>query len=224
MSWFNSQAGKQLLLTEQSIVDSLLEDKFGYFAIQLGDYDCNFLTESRIAQHLFNGGKYQNISFFNSAIPIMADSVDLIISPHIIEQTSNAEFLFKEMYRTIIPGGHVVFISFNPYSFAGLRKIFGFENIAPWNGNFMSVNFLQKTLISVGFTIDEAKMSNYQLIFSDKTINYKKSFESIGSRWLPFFGNIYLVVAKKMEASITPIKPKWIKPKKLSVAINKGHL
>ena len=41
--------------------------KFGYFAIQLGDFDCNFLTKSRIAQHLFNGGKYQNISFFNSS-------------------------------------------------------------------------------------------------------------------------------------------------------------
>ena len=224
MSWFNSPAGKQLLLTEQSVIDSLLEDKFGYFAIQLGDCDYNFLTESRIAQHLFNGGKYQNIAFFNSAIPIIADSLDLIICPHIIEQASNTHLLFKEMYRTIIPGGYAVFISFNPYSFAGLRKIFGFENITPWNGSFMSVNSVQKALISVGFTIDEAKMSNYQLIFNDKNIKHNNSFESIGSRWLPFFGNIYFVVAKKMEANITTIKPKWVKPKKLSVAINKGYL
>jgi SAM-dependent methyltransferase len=224
MSWFNSPAGKQLLLAEQFVIESLLQDKFGYFAMQLGGYDCNFLTESRIAKHLFNGGKYQNISFFNCAIPIAADSVDLIISPHIIEQTSNTEFLFNELYRTIIPGGHVIFVSFNPYSFAGLRKIFGFENVAPWNGNFMSANSVQKSLISTGFTIDEAKMSNYQFIFNDQSIGFKQSFESIGSRWIPFFGNIYFIVAKKIEASVTPIKPKWVKPRKLSVAINKGRL
>ena len=128
------------------------------------------------------------------------------------------------MYRVIIPGGHVVFVSFNPYSFAGLRKVFGFENITPWNGNFLPANTVQKSLISAGFTIDEAKMSNYQLIFNDGAINFKESFEDIGSRWLPFFGNIYFIVAKKIEATITPIKPKWIKPKKLSVVINKGYL
>ena len=67
-------------------------------------------------------------------------------------------------------------------------------------------------------------MSNYQLIFNDEAINFNESFENIGSRWLPFFGNIYFIVAKKMEATVTPIKPKWINQKKLSVLINKGHL
>ena len=224
MSWFNSPAGKQLLLTEQAVIEGLIHDKFGYFAIQLGNYDYNFLTGSRIAKHLFSGGKYQNISFFNCALPINADSVDLIICPHIIEQTPNVKFFFNELYRTIIPGGHAVFISFNPYSLAGLRKLFGFENTIPWNSNFPSLNSVQKSLISAGFTIDEATISNYQLIFNDEAMNFNESFESIGSRWFPFFGNIYFIVAKKMETTVTPIKPKWIKPKKLSVAINKGHL
>jgi SAM-dependent methyltransferase len=224
MSWFNSPAGKQLLIREQAIIETLIYDKFGYFAIQLGNYDCNLLAGSKISKHLFSGGKHQNISFSNCALPISSDSVDLIISPHIIEQTSDKEFFFSELYRAIIPGGHVVFVSFNPYSFAGLRKVFGFENTTPWNGNFMPANTLQKSLISTGFTIDEAKMSNYQLIFNDGAMNFNESFESIGSRWLPFFGNIYFIVAKKIEATITPIKPKWIKPKKLSVVINKGYL
>ena len=133
-------------------------------------------------------------------------------------------FFFDELYRVIIPGGHAVFVSFNPYSFAGLRKLFGFENTAPWNGNFIPPRSIQNSLISAGFTIDEAKMSNYQFIFNDETISFNDSFESIGSRWLPFFGNIYFIVAKKIETSVTPIKPKWIKPRKLSVVISKGHL
>ena len=224
MSWFSSLAGKQFLLTEQSVIEDLINEKFGYFAIQLGNYDCNFLARSRISKHLFSDGKYQNISFFNSALPIKSDSVDLIISPHIIELTSDVKFFFDELYRVIIPGGHAVFVSFNPYSFAGLRKLFGFENTAPWNGNFIPPRSIQNSLISAGFTIDEAKMSNYQFIFNDETISFNDSFESIGSRWLPFFGNIYFIVAKKIETSVTPIKPKWIKPRKLSVAISKGHL
>ena len=224
MSWFNSPAGKQLLIKEQTVIESLIHDKFGYFAIQIGNYDCNFLTGSRITKHLFSGGKYQNISFINCALPINSDSVDLIISPHIIEQTPNTEFFINELYRAIIPGGHAIFVSFNPYSFAGLRKLFGFENTSPWNGNFISPNSIQKSLISAGFTIDEAKMSNYQHIFNDQAMNFNEFFESIGSRWLPFFGNIYFIVAKKRETIVTPIKPKWVKPKKLSVVINKGYL
>ena len=224
MGWFNSLAGKQLLTTEQSVIEGLIRDKFGYFAIQLGDYDCNFLAESRIAKHLFSGGQYQNISFFNSALPIKADSVDLIISPHIIEQIYDVESFLNELYRAIIPGGYAIFVSFNPYSFAGLRNIFGFENTTPWNGNFTTPNSIQKSLISAGFTIDEARMSNYQLIFNDEVINFNESLESVGSRWLPFFGNIYFIVAKKIETSVTPIKPNSIKPKKLSVLINKGHI
>ena len=224
MSWFNSPAGKKLLIEELSVIESFIHDKFGYFAIQIGDYDCNFLAGSRITKHLFSGGRYQNISFSNCALPFNSDSVDLIISPHIIEQTTDIEFFLNELYRTIIPGGHAVFVSFNPYSFAGLRKLFGFENAGPWNGNFTSPNSVQKSLISAGFTIDEAKMSNYQLIFNDQAINFNESFENIGLRWLPFFGNIYFIVAKKMETIVTPINPKWIRPKKLSIAINKGYL
>jgi SAM-dependent methyltransferase len=151
-------------------------------------------------------------------------SVDLIISPHIIEQTFNAELFFNELYRVIIPGGYAVFVSFNPYSFAGLRKVFGFENIAPWNGNFISPNSVQKSLISAGFTIEQAKISNYQIIFNNEVMNFKESFESIGARWLPLFGNIYFISAKKIESSVTPIKPKWIRTKKLSIVINKGNL
>ena len=222
MSWFSSLAGKQFLLMEQSVIEDLINEKFGYFAIQLGNYDCNFLAESRIAKHLFSGGRYQNIRFLNSALPINSDSVDLIISPHIIEQISDVESFLNDLYRAIIPGGHAIFVSFNPYSFAGLRKIFGFENTAPWNGNFITPTSIQKSLISAGFNIDESRMSNYQLIFNDEIIKYNESFDSIGSRWLPFFGNIYFIVAKKIEASITPIKPRLTKSKKLSVVINKG--
>ena len=52
MSWFNSSAGKKLLQTEQFVIQSLIDDKFGYFAIQLGNYDCNFLARSRISKRI----------------------------------------------------------------------------------------------------------------------------------------------------------------------------
>jgi hypothetical protein len=68
-----------------------------------------------------------------------------------------------------------------------------------------------------GFSICEAKISNYQLIFSDDNYSFISNLESIGNRWLPLFGNLYFIVAQKKVISLTPIKPKWKNVKKTTV-------
>jgi len=97
MTWFNSNSAKQLLIYEKAIVDSFLKDKFGYFAVQLGGLDCNFLTQSRISKHLFNGGINKNISFHCAAIPFNSDSIDLIVCPHVNEELTDNDSFFEEL-------------------------------------------------------------------------------------------------------------------------------
>ena len=117
MHWFKSKTAKSLITQEQIIIDKFIEDKFGYFALQLGGNFNDFLENSRITKHLFNDGILKNICFDNSFIPFAEESIDLIICPHFIEQGYN-KAIFDEFFRTIIPGGHVIILSFNPFSFA----------------------------------------------------------------------------------------------------------
>ena len=216
MNWFKSKTAKSLIAQEKEIVNKFIEDKFGYFALQLGGSFADFLEHSRINKHLFNEGVLKNIIFDSSSIPLAEESIDLIICPHFIEQGYN-KLLFDDLFRTIIPGGHLIIISFNPFSLAGIRNFFSFNMQPPWNSKFISMSLIQNELKVAGFSICEAKISNYQLIFSDDNYSFISNLESIGNRWLPLFGNLYFIVAQKKVISLTPIKPKWKKVKKTTV-------
>ena len=208
MNWFKSKTAKKLIEQEKIIVNKFIEDKFGYFAIQIGGAFADFLDHSRIIKHLFNEGALKNISFDVSSIPLSEESIDLIICPHFIEQGYN-KAIFDEFFRIIIPGGHLIIISFNPYSFAGIKNFFSFSMQFPWNSKFASMSFIQSQLKEAGFSISEADISNYQLIFSDDNYSFSSSLERIGNRWAPLFGNIYSIVVQKKVANLTPIKPMW---------------
>jgi SAM-dependent methyltransferase len=216
MNWFKSKTAKNIITQEKIIVDKIVEDKFGYFALQLGGPFNDFLESSRITKHLFNCGILKNICFDNSSIPFAEESIDLIICPHFIEQGYN-KAIFDEFFRIIIPGGHLIIISFNPYSFAGLKNFFSFSMQFPWNSKFVSMSVIQKQLKESGFSISEAKIINYQPILSDDNYFFNSNLESIGNRWLPLFGNVFFIVAQKKVVSLTPIKPKWKNTKKITV-------
>ena len=68
MNWFKSKTAKNLLAQEKVIINKFIEDKFGYFALQLGGGFSDFLESSRITKHLFNSGILKNICFDNSSI------------------------------------------------------------------------------------------------------------------------------------------------------------
>ena len=216
MNWFKSKTAKNLLAEEKIIINKFIEDKFGYFALQLGGPFNDFLENSRITKHLFNDGILRNISFDVSSIPFAEESIDLIICPHFIEQGYNKK-MFDEFFRTIIPGGHLVIISFNPFSLAGIRNFFSFSMQFPWNSKFVSMSLVQSQLKDAGFSISEAEISNYQFIFSDDNYSFSSTLEKIGNRWLPLFGNLYFIVVQKKVISLTPIKPKWKNVKKTTV-------
>ena len=216
MNWFKSKTAKKLIEQEKIIINKFIEDKFGYFAIQIGGAFTDILEHSRITKHLFNEGALKNIIFDASSIPLSEESVDLIICPHFIEQGYN-QAIFDEFFRILIPGGHIIIISFNPYSFAGVKNFFSFSMQFPWNSKFISMSVIQKKLEESGFSISEAKISNYQPIFHDNNYFFNNNLENIGNRWLPLFGNVFFIVAQKKVVSLTPINPKWKSTKKITV-------
>ena len=216
MNWFKSKTAKNLIEQEKIIINKFIEDKFGYYALQIGWPFADFLEQSRINKHIFNDGPLRNIVFDSNAIPLVEDSIDLVICPHFVEQGYNKD-KFSELFRVIIPGGHLIIIAFNPFSLAGIKNFFSFDMEFPWNSKFLSMTTIQNELKKSGFSVVEAKISNYQFIIFDNHYFFNSHFESIGNRWLPLFGNIFFIVAQKKVVSLTPIKPKWKNTKKITV-------
>ena len=170
--------------------------------------------------HIMMEGPDRNIVCNSIHLPFEKDSIDLIISQHQLEKIGNIQALFSEFFRVIIPGGRVVILSFNPFSFAGLRNLTCFDNFSPWNQKFISLSAAQKILKEVGFTVEEGRMVDYQPLFSDNASDHKL-FEDVGARWLPLFGNVYFIVARKDVVGVTPLRPKWNKMKHDKVVPNK---
>lgn len=223
MNWFETKAGKNLLKLEKAIINKFVQEKFGYYALQLSTCDINFLDQSRIKNHFFNYGKDQCIEFLEDSLPFEANSIDLIISSHIFEKMKDTQALIDELFRVIIPGGYVIISTFNPLSFAGARGFFAFDDYFPWNSSFLSMPKLQGKLIEAGFSVSEAKISFYQPLFSDDRLLFNKNWENIGNRWFPFLGNTYFVVVQKKIPEFIPIKPKWRKIKQSTVIANKEY-
>ena len=223
MNWFNTKAGKNLLQFEKVVINKFVQEKFGYYAVQLSTGEVNFLEHSSIKSHFFTYGKAQSIELLEESLPFDSSSVDLIIASHIFEKINDTQALVDELFRVILPGGYVIISTFNPISFAGVRSFFSFDNYFPWNASFFSMRKLQGKLIDVGFSITEAKVSFYQPLFLDDKPIFIKTLESFGDRWLPFLGNIYFIVVQKKESGLIPIKPKWRKIKQSTVIANKKY-
>ena len=220
MTWFDTKNGQRLLNAEEAILSDFLEDKFGYFSLQTHTLGRNLLKQTRMNHHIMMEGPDRNIVCSSMHLPFEKDSIDLIISQHQLEKIGNIQALFSEFFRVIIPGGRVVILSFNPFSFAGLRNLTCFDNFSPWNQKFISLSAAQKILKEEGFTVEEGRMVDYQPLFSDNASAHKV-FEDVGARWLPLFGNVYFIVARKDVVGVTPLRPKWNKMKHDKVVPNK---
>jgi len=210
MTWFDTENGQRLLDAEEAILRDFLEDKFGYFSLQTNYVGRNLLKNTRMAHHLLIDGPERNVTCNFNQLPFDSDSIDLIISPHQLECNGDINSLFSELFRVAIPGGRVAILSFNPYSFAGLRSFACFDDYTPWNSRFISLSFAQKKLKDAGFTIEEGRMIDYQPLFSGQSFS-NRIFEDIGARWLPLFANVYFIVARKDVVGVTPLRPKWNK-------------
>ena len=218
--WFRSPLGKVVFSSEKEQLENILPDLFGYHILQFGyAAELDFLNSSRISNKtvLFledsEIDKNVNMSIRTIAedLPINMDSVDVVLLPHILEYSKDTHKLLREIERVLIPEGYAVIIGINPFSLWGLwHMLFCWWNKMPWSGHLISVSRMKDWLSLLDFEIEKVKY----FFFSPPVSNVKllKKFiplERLGRHCYPIFGGLYIVVAKKRIAPLTPIRMKW---------------
>ncbi len=218
--WFRSPLGKVVFSSEKEQLENILPDLFGYHILQFGyAAELDFLNSSRISNKtvLFledsEIDKNVNMSIRTIAedLPINVDSVDVVLLPHILEYSKDTHKLLREIERVLIPEGYAVIIGINPFSLWGLwHMLFCWWNKMPWSGHLISVSRMKDWLSLLDFEIEKVKY----FFFSPPVSNVKllKKFiplERLGRHCYPIFGGLYIVVAKKRIAPLTPIRMKW---------------
>ena len=210
--WFNSPLGQYLIDLEYKYISPIVVDTFGFYAIQMGNFDIDFLDLSRIQNKFSLNSNHPDLMTSNDALPFDESSVDLLIAPHILEQMAEPYELLKEIQRVLMPEGRLIITGFNPTSLWGLKKLLSFDINYPWNTKFISLNKVKEWLPIVGLEMVEGKMGCYvppiqQLSWLKKI----QIMEKLGDRWWPMLGGFYFLVIQKRVHGMTPIRPLWQK-------------
>ncbi len=143
------------------------------------------------------------------ALPFDSRSLDLVLLPHALEVARDPHLALSEVERVLMPEGKVIIVGFNPASLWGLRqgggRLLGRVGIhpaaglfLPTDGEFIAYSRLRDWLRLLSFEVEAGRFGCYRpALRSEKWLARSAWVESLGQRWWPVFGAVYLLVAVK---------------------------
>ncbi len=228
--WFDSWVGAQLAKTEKTVLDDILPDLFGYYLVALSHPQQAYkFAASRVSRRMVMNicardylPPLKPSGFLGQVhrLPLQTDCVDVLVLPHILEFSRQPHEVLREAERVLIAEGHVVILGFNPFSFWMLwRLALGWRGAVPWCGTFRSVSRVRDWLALLGFDVVATHYYFFRPPIQNNSILHKLGFlEKLGQRLWPIFGGGYAIVAKKRVVTLTPLRPRWSRRKRLVTA------
>ncbi|MEX2482630.1 MAG: methyltransferase domain-containing protein [Gammaproteobacteria bacterium] len=216
-AWFRRPPGQLAAALEQHLLAGALPDLFGYHIVQLGcHHNEELLASSRISHRvrvdLAEGvGEGIQLRCAEEALPLAANTIDVLVLPHVLEFADDPRRVLREVERVLIGEGHIVVLCFNPWSWYGLCSLFlRWQGRAPWSGRFISLSRVKDWLQLLGFDIVQVARAGFRPPSRSELFNRATAFlERLGAFCCPALGNLYLVVGKKRVEGITPLRVSW---------------
>lgn len=228
--WYQHPVGERLLQSTQTHLQLMLNDTFGYQAIQTGlpHTLAPFLSAaSHIPLHHYMGLTSQPCDAYAraEALPFAHDSVDLVISAHSLEFSPAPHQLLREIERVLTTEGHCIIIAFNPLSIKGLQRLLHVKN-RQYRGHYYTFHRIRDWLHLLGFEILEHKRLGYRPAFvhTEKLLQHTVFFEHLGEYCWPILGTLYIIHARKRRITLTPRHASWQISSLLAGAYPKPHL
>lgn len=217
--WFSGEHGTLLLEEERKKLAQKLYALFGYHILQIGNIgSTDFLDDSKISHKLIARlvpgelvGQRSGFCCDCSNLPVASDSIDVVVLPHVLEFEANPHQVLRESERVLIGEGHVVILGFNPWSFWGLwRLLLAWREKPPWHGHYIGLTRIKDWLKLLDFEVIKIERFYFRPPMRSLKLLKKLEFiEKLGRFCWPWFGGVYLLVAKKRVVPLTPIKLQW---------------
>jgi SAM-dependent methyltransferase len=223
--WWRGTSGQYLLAWEQALIDERVSDIFGFNAFQCGTPELDALRSNRMPlRRLVLGVQYaQQDELLRAWLPVLIDqfealpfesqSVDLLVLPHVLEQSHDPHQLLREAERVLRPEGRIIILGLNPFSLWGARHaVTGWllKPKLPVQTRMISLSRLRDWLKLLEIEFDRASFGCYRpLVHSPKTLQRSAFFEAIGDRFWPVCGAAYCVTAIKRVTGMRLIGPAW---------------
>lgn len=214
-AWFKGPLGQRLLKCEQSKLDRIMPEMYGYHLMQLSavDHALALSRQSPASHHFSLDVKIESgapaIAEYER-LPIAAEAIDVALLHHALEYSPNPHQLLRDVARTIIPNGYIVIVGFNPWSFSTLKRQLG--RLVSHNAQRRFHTLRRSRLIDWLQLLDfEPVLLEYGYHGWPVEQHYIKQFEHHLNSLFPVCGSFYIVVARKSITPMTVIKPEWKK-------------
>jgi SAM-dependent methyltransferase len=209
--WLATPLGRYALAQEQAYFDRTVADIFGYNALQLGLPQADLLRASRITYRLradLSAPAALRADFTD--LPIAANSIDLVVLPHVLEFSANPHQVLREVARVLMPEGQLLIAGFNPWGPWGWRRAFDRRSGYPWNGRFIMLARLKDWLKLLELEITGGQTCCYRPPFAtEKSLQRFAFMDLAGDRWWKLAGGVYFLQAVKRVRGMRLIVPKW---------------
>ncbi|MGD9888593.1 MAG: methyltransferase domain-containing protein [Halothiobacillaceae bacterium] len=210
-AWWQSIEGAALWRDESAALEPWLARCFGYHALHLclqplvqPQAETPSLGGLRIPHSFQLGPLAGDVRARFDALPLEAESVDLVVAQHVLELAPDPHMVLRELDRVLVPEGRVVLLSFNPLSYWGLRQLFNLSDKAPWFGARLGRKRLRDWLSLLGYEIEDELWVGHGGL-SDAPA----SLAGLIKNWLPRSGSVFVVLARKRVSMPSPIRHRW---------------
>lgn len=211
VDWQQFAQGAELAARIEHLLEPWWQQIFGYYLLKVGDLSCQVDTKAcKIRRQICLGlqTKQADLLAEPDALPVQEHCIDAVLLTHCLEFQPDPHHIVREAHRVLVSDGYLILTGFNPYSVAGaLRYLPWLKNRYPWCGRFFSASRVRDWLNLVGF---EVLSEQHFFCSSMLTKDFRASpVQRWVERYLHFFGASYLLIARKRELPLTPIRPTW---------------
>jgi SAM-dependent methyltransferase len=209
----------RVLAWEQRQADDLLADVFGYHAVQIGCAELQALRGNRMPHRWLAKAEYEwaeqarvspsdatpaqtaHVELDSRAWPWQAESLDLVVLPHILERSGDPHACLRELERVLIPEGQVLITGFNPWSWWGLnaKHLAGAgPDAQPVQATLVAYRRLRDWLRLLGFEVQVSRFGGWTPALQTEALMRRMDWiDGVGERWWPALGGVYLILATK---------------------------
>lgn len=222
--WWSTPLGQAFLERESLEVKETIAKLFGYHLLLLGEPQCIECVKGSLIGHrvwihpnIVPRDDCSALASRQDKLSILSDSIDVVYLAHCLEFINNPHEALREIFRVLIPEGHVIISSFNPWSLWGLwRWIIRYFKRLPWDGRFITVTRLKDWLTLLGFDIVQVNHFFFRPPITHVGLLQRLKWLESMSHWAwPFLGGGYVLIARKRVITFTPIRSAFEKRRQM---------
>lgn len=215
LHWYEISPGNQIWHELERELQNLLSDSFGYHGLWIGPSPSAFSPEeySRVRHHvrMLCGHEGASLDADAEALPLQAESVDLVVLIHALEFSHDPHQLLREVDRILVPEGNLLIIHFDPVSWYGLFRLALFwKKRIPWLLPFYTGFRVRDWMSLLGYDVLRSRGMAFCPPFDHYGLYQRMSwFDRFSRRFLPFMNGLSLIHARKRVTTLTPLRQRW---------------